>query len=266
MNLLHHNSFMITGERRIGKTTFLLHLRKELENEAISTYRLFPVFVDLQGVPEEGFFHAIMSDIVDTLGLAPPTQAALRFAPERERYEGRDFSHDLQQVLSELASRTERSVKLALLMDEVDVLNQYSERTNQLLRSIFMKTFSEHLVAVMCGVGVKRTWTSDGSPWYNFFDQITLTPFSREDAEALIRAPVSCVFRYEPQAVESILEYSQMRPYLIQRFCIHAVNRILDEGRTLITALDVESVREAAEADAGSIPAAEAVPRDRLRA
>ena len=88
-------------------------------------------------------------------------------------------------------------MKLALLIDEVDVLNEYSERINQRLRSIFMKTFSEHLVAIMSGVGIKRAWKSEGSPWYNFFDEIELASLTREDAEALIRTPVEGIFRFE---------------------------------------------------------------------
>jgi len=135
-------------------------------------------------------------------------------------------------------------VKLAMLVDEVDVLNEYSERVNQRLRSIFMKTFAEHLVAIMSGVGIKRLWTSEGSPWYNFFDEVELTAFTREEAEALIREPVDGVFRYEAAAVESILEASDLKPYLTQKFCIHAVNRMIEAGRTTVTAADVEAVRE----------------------
>ncbi len=250
LSLLHHNSFMITGERRIGKTSFLLRLKRALETEDGPAFKFFPVLVDLQGVAEESFFRAIMSDAIDALALPATTLATLRYSPAQPHYDGRDFSHDLQLVLAELAARTTRNVRLVLMLDEIDVLNEYSERTNQLLRSIFMKTFSEHLVAVMCGVGVKRTWSSDASPWYNFFEQLGLTPFSRADAEALIRTPVAGVFRYESQAVESILEYSQMKPYLIQKFCIQAVNRILEQHRSTITALDVESVRQQVLADA----------------
>jgi hypothetical protein len=244
---------MITGERRIGKTSFLLRLKRALETEDGPAFKFFPVLVDLQGVTEESFFRAIMSDAVDALALPATTLATLRYSPAQPNYDGRDFSHDLQLVLAELAARTTRSVRLVLMLDEIDVLNEYSERTNQLLRSIFMKTFSEHLVAVMCGVGVKRTWSSDASPWYNFFEQLRLTPFSRADAEALIRTPVAGVFRYESQAVESILEYSQMKPYLIQKFCIQAVNRILEQHRSTISALDVESVRQQVLADADNV-------------
>ena len=186
LSVLHHNSLMITGERRIGKTTFLYHLKKVLLDEELGDYRFFPIFVDLQGVPEQGFFHALMGDVVDELGLTPETRAALRYTPQIEDYDGRDFSHDLQRVLEELKPRTPRKVKLALLIDEVDVLNEYSERVNQRLRGIFMKTFSENLVAVMSGVGIKRSWKSEVSPWYNFFDEIEITAFTREEAEALI--------------------------------------------------------------------------------
>ncbi|PYQ41105.1 MAG: hypothetical protein DMF77_16805 [Acidobacteria bacterium] len=243
MNVLHHNSLMITGERRIGKTTLLHHLRKALEHDEGTDYQFFVVSTDLQGVPESGFFDAVMSDVADQLPLRPETREALRFRRGRESYDGRDFSHDLQRVVEDLAVRTPKKVKLALLIDEVDVLNDYSERVNQRLRSIFMKTFSEHLVAIMSGVGIKRIWKSEGSPWYNFFDEIELTAFTREEGEALIRQPVEGVFRWAPEAVEAILAYSELKPYIIQKFCIHAVNQMLEEGRTTITAADVEAVR-----------------------
>jgi tetratricopeptide (TPR) repeat protein len=243
MNVLHHNSLMITGERRIGKTTLLHHLRKALEHDEGTDYQFFVVSTDLQGVPESGFFDAVMSDVADQLPLRPETREALRFRRGRESYDGRDFSHDLQRVVEDLTVRTPKKVKLALLIDEVDVLNEYSERVNQRLRSIFMKTFSEHLVAIMSGVGIKRIWKSEGSPWYNFFDEIELTAFSREEGEALIRQPVEGVFRWAPEAVEAILAYSELKPYVIQKFCVHAVNQMLEEGRTTITAADVEAVR-----------------------
>jgi hypothetical protein len=248
MNVLHHNSLMITGERRIGKTTFLYHLKKALESDEQTDYKFFPVFTDLQGVPEDAFFHVVMGDVVEALGLSEATLASLRWREERA-YEGRDFAHDLQRVTEELKTRTPKKVKLALLIDEVDVLNEYSERINQRLRSIFMKTFSEHLVAIMSGVGIRRAWKSEGSPWYNFFDEIVVEPLSRVAAEALVRTPVEGVFRWEPDAVERILETSQLKPYVIQKFCIHAVNRMLEEGREVVKAEDVEAVRESVRLD-----------------
>jgi tetratricopeptide (TPR) repeat protein len=257
LSTLHRNSLMITGERRIGKTTFLHHLKRVLAEDEAGEWHFFPVFVDLQGVPEQSFFHALMAEVVDALDLSPATREVLRFTPEPEGYDARDFAHDLQQVIAELKGRTDRRVRLALLIDEVDVLNEYSESVNQRLRGIFMKSFSENLVAVMSGVGIRRRWKSEVSPWYNFFDEIELTPFSREEAEALVREPVAGVFRWKPEAVERVLELSRLRPYLVQKLCVHAVNRMLDAGRGTIRLEDVEAARGTlASEDADGEPAA----------
>jgi hypothetical protein len=145
-------------------------------------------------------------------------------------------------------------VKLALLIDEVDVLNEYSESVNQRLRGIFMKSFSENLVAVMSGVGIKRRWKSEVSPWYNFFDEIELLSFSRQEAEALVREPVGGVFRWQPEAVERVLELSQLKPYLVQKLCVHAVNRMLEQGRSTIRLEDIDAARGAALAEDGPGP------------
>jgi len=247
LSTLHRNSLMITGERRIGKTTFLHHLARVLAADEGSDWRFFPVFVDLQGVPEQAFFHALMGDVVDALELGEDTRARVRLRPEPEGYDAREFSHDLKLVIAELATRTPKRVKLALLIDEVDVLNEYSESVNQRLRGIFMKSFSENLVAVMSGVGIKRRWKSEVSPWYNFFDEIELSPFTRDEAEALVREPVAGVFRWKAEAVDRILELSRLRPYLVQKYCVHALNRMLEDGRGTVRLSDVEAAREVVE-------------------
>ena len=251
LSTLHRNSLMITGERRIGKTTFLHHLKRVLADDDGGEWRFFPVFVDLQGVPEQGFFHALIAETVDSLELKPATREQLRFGPDVKGYDARDFSHDLQRVIDELKTRTPRKVKLALLIDEVDVLNEYSESVNQRLRGIFMKTFSENLVAVMSGVGIKRRWKSEVSPWYNFFDEVELKAFSRDEAEALVREPVEGIFRWRNEAVERVLELSQHRPYLVQKLCVHALNRMLEQGRSSVRLEDVDAARDAALTDGG---------------
>ena len=242
LNMIHANSLMITGDRRIGKTSFMHHLKMALAQDEGTEFKFFPVSVDLQGVPENTFFHTMMSEIVDAFGLSAETLAELRFRAESDDYDDRDFSRDLQRVITDLKTRTPKKVKLALLLDEVDELNEYSERVNQRLRSVFMKTFSENLVAVMSGVGIRRSWKSEGSPWYNFFDEFELSSLSRDEAEELIRTPVQGVFRFEDEAVDRILNASSLKPYIIQKFCIHAVNRMIEEGRATVSVDDVVAV------------------------
>lgn len=262
LNMIHANSLMITGDRRIGKTSFMHHLKMALADDEGTEFKFFPVSVDLQGVPEHTFFHTMMSEIVDALGLAPETLAELRFRSENDDYDDRDFSRDLQRAITDLKGRTPKKVKLALLLDEVDELNEYSERVNQRLRSVFMKTFSENLVAVMSGVGIRRSWKSEGSPWYNFFDEFELSGLSRDEAEELIRTPVQGVFRFEDGAVERILNLSDLKPYLIQKFCIHSVNHMIEEGRSTIAVRDVVAVEALVLSDESVTPRAAARTAD----
>jgi hypothetical protein len=112
-----------------------------------------------------------------------------------------------------------------------------------------MKSFSENLVAVMSGVAIRRRWKSEVSPWYNFFDEIELQPFTREEAEALIREPVKGVFRFAPDAVERILDLSRLRPYLVQKLCVHAMSRMLENGRSTVRREDVEAAQATLEVD-----------------
>lgn len=241
LNTVHNNSIMLYGPRRIGKTSLQLELKRRLSESHDPEYRFVPVFVDLQGTAEDQFFAHVMGDILEHCKHAPGN---LPPQPDgRAPYGSREFTRDLRQVLSVLQAGTEKRLRMVLLLDEVDELNKYSEQTNQKLRSVFMKTFGESLVAVMSGTHIEKRWRSEGSPWYNFFEEIEVRPLERPDAIRLIRGPVRGIFSYDDKAIDSILTYSGCRPYLIQRFCVHAINRIIDAKRRRVRAEDVETVR-----------------------
>jgi len=145
-------------------------------------------------------------------------------------------------VIKVLEPKTDKQIKIVLLIDEVDELNAYDPRINQRLRSLFMRNFSEKLVAVVSGVAIKKHWESEGSPWYNFFEEIPVEPFRREDAVDLIQEPIKGVFKIEPRVVDRIIELTDCKPYLIQKLCIAVVNQLHEEGRRRITVADVEAV------------------------
>ncbi|MFQ5824542.1 MAG: ATP-binding protein [bacterium] len=243
LNTLHNNSLLIHGPRRIGKTSLQHHLKRRLENSQDSEFQFIPVLIDLQGTSEDRFFATMMEDILEVCKSQVDGEISLDIYNKKEGYSGREFSKDLKKLLQILKSKTGKKLKLVLLMDEVDELNKYSEQVNQKLRSVFMKTFAENLVAIMSGSYIRKNWESEGSPWYNFFEEIELPPLEREDAIDLIRKPVKGIFSYDQEASEKILEYSQCKPYIIQRFCINAINRIIEEKRRRVTAEDVEAVR-----------------------
>jgi histone H3/H4 len=71
---------------------------------------------------------------------------------------------------------------------------------------------------------------------------------------------VAGFFRWQPEAVERVLELSQLKPYLVQKLCVHAVNRMLEAGRGTIKLEDVEAARGVADAEAEDAVASPPVP------
>ncbi len=91
-------------------------------------------------------------------------------------------------------------------------------------------------------VAIKKQWQREGSPWYNFFEEIEIKPFRREDAAELIEKPIRGIFKLEDGLTDRIIEITEGKPYLIQKLCIALVNRLYEQGRRRITLDDVEAV------------------------
>lgn len=245
LQTIHNNSLLLYGERRIGKTSIQHHLKRRLLELEDPTYDFFPVYVDLQGTPENRFFATIAEDVFQQLAgqVAMPDPA--NFEDEQTEYSYRDLVRDLRSVIRQLESQSSKRVKLVLLIDEVDELNDYDPRINQRLRSLFMKSFAESLVAVVSGVEIKKHWERVGSPWYNFFEEIEVLPLNDDEARNLIERPISGVLKVGDGVVERILEVTDKRPYLIQRMCVSLVNQAYERGSTVISMEDVEAVMPA---------------------
>jgi tetratricopeptide (TPR) repeat protein len=242
LQTIPNNSLLLYGERRIGKTSLLHHLKRRLEQLDDPEFAFHPVLVDLQGVAEERFFGALMVAILDELGPILPPGCVDPGAASSPDYGYHELARDLRAVLEALGRRTDRHVKLVLLIDEVDELNSYDPKVNQRLRSLFMRAFSEHLVAVVSGVEILKQWERAGSPWYNFFEEIEVAPLGRADAEKLVRRPIDGVFDIEDAALQRLVDVAAGRPYRIQKACVALVGRLHLEGRGTITLADVEAV------------------------
>jgi AAA+ ATPase superfamily predicted ATPase len=228
LQTIHNNSILLYGERRIGKTSFQHRLKKRLTELNDPEYDFYPVYIDLQGTPETKFFWTLGHDMFDEL--APLLDGV---QPNEALQDGSDY--DYRDLVRDM-------IKLVLLIDEVDELNSYDPRVNQRLRSLFMKGFAEDLVAVVSGVGIKKEWESAGSPWYNFFEEIQVKPFRREDAVDLIEKPIQGVFKLETGVTDRIITLTDCKPYLIQKLCVALVNRLHEQRRRVITLTDVNAL------------------------
>jgi hypothetical protein len=243
LQTIHNNSLLLYGERRIGKTSIQHQLKRRLLEIDDPYFDFHPVYIDLQGTPQEQFFWTIARDIAEELAPALDGLAITEATPANYGY--RDLLGDLRAVLRDLQGRSSKTVKLVLLIDEVDELNEYDPRINQRLRSLFMKNFAENLVAVVSGVEIKKRWEREGSPWYNFFEEIEVRPFDEQEASDLIRKPIDGIFKADADVVQRIISLTGGRPYLIQKLCVALVTRLHEQRRRKMTVADVDAVADA---------------------
>jgi hypothetical protein len=242
--IVEEGSLVVTGERRIGKTSFLHHLRRALA-KATCDRRFVPVAVDLEGVPEEGFFSALRVDLHDALTPDRP-----RPVPPASGSGESEFAADVERVIGAIRGGPGTRVTLALIVDEADGLAAYSSRFDESLRRT-LATFTGDVVALLAMSSVRESWRGEGGLLGGLLEQIELSAFTRGEAHALVTRPVAGVFDYEPEAVERILELSSRRPYRIQKLCMHAVNHMLEAGRTTVGTVDVEAARAVVPASGG---------------
>jgi tetratricopeptide (TPR) repeat protein len=242
LQTIHNNSLLLYGERRIGKTSLQHQLKRRLEQLDDPIYTFHPVYVDLQGTPEDQFFATLAEDVFHEL---EPLLGGLRRAEGLEPgtpYGYRELVADLRRVLKILGESSAKQVKLVLLIDEVDELNAYDPRVNQRLRSLFMKNFAENLVAVVSGVEIRRQWDQQGSPWYNFFEELEVAAIDRDAAIELIRRPIGDVLKFDDSVIDRIIHLTDCRPYLLQRLGVKLVNHMYEQGRRTVTLDDLEAV------------------------
>jgi type II secretory pathway predicted ATPase ExeA len=245
LSVLHQNSLLLYGERRIGKTTVLFQLELRLHAADDAEYRFRPVYIDLQGIEESSFFHHMMEDILRAFGKRAKGMT-LSYTPTRTTYSGREFQRDLRTVVKSLCGpqpdgRTERMV---LLIDEADVMYSYNERALQEFRRIFMNDYAAYLSCVFAAVNIQRQWKRYESPLYNLFQQIELPPLARADTELLARTPVRGRYEYDEAAIDLIYQLSKGRPMKIQLLCLEAINYIREQGRKNVTLKDIERVAD----------------------
>jgi len=240
LNTIHNNHVAIYGERRIGKTSLLHQLDNRLREMKDLEYLFIPAFVNLQGVPAGRLFYILMSAIARS---CQPHIGSLDliYATKKEGYDAYDLVDDLETVLEALETTTDKQIRLVLLLDEGDELNEYDPRVQARLRGVFMTKAGRYLRMVWSGLSIDKEWKLDTSPWYNLFAIEThLAPFTSEEALSLIQEPVKGIYRYDKDAIELILQYSEHKPFRIQQICLATINRVLAQERRRVTKEDVE--------------------------
>ncbi|MEC4815963.1 MAG: hypothetical protein SAK29_22220 [Scytonema sp. PMC 1069.18] len=234
---------LLYGQRRMGKTSLLNNLGRLLPNNII------PLFVDLQGAPSSaenhaGFLYNLARSMVSSAKrhsawiLPPLTREALTVEPFT------CFDEWLDKVEEALAQNT-----ALLALDEFEVLDgaiakgRFDEQdVLGMLRNIIQhRPRFKVLLAGSHSIEEYQRWAS-----YLINVQVVHISYLKHDeARQLIERPVKdFTLRYEPDAVERVLQLTHCHPFLVQLLCGEVValkNEQDPSVRRLATLADVET-------------------------
>jgi len=268
---LSKHSFVYVGGRRIGKTSFLHHLRIELNK----LNKFSPLYINCEAfVSSQGFYHRVRDFIVDYW--VSPTAISQKIFINEEAIFSAPNIVDTQNRLDELSNARYQELKnreiadhekfsqfimeistflqgrqLVLLLDEVDRLAREQPEMFVALRQLHTEGI---LRCVFCGErGLENASDDANHSLFNFCKvQNPFGFFSPAEAHELIARPFDQLrisFKSGSKIVETIMENTARRPNLVQELCRRLVDDLADRlgdeqpvEKRMITVADVERV------------------------
>lgn len=212
---------LLSGERRIGKTSMLLQIARGWREAGG-----LDIYVDLEGSRARGPENALITAL----------------AREATRL-GLDTSGDAAALAGRLAAR---AGTLLLALDEVDVLSGLPEEEGaRLLAALFQP--ERGVVSVMAGVDVSFAAPRLAEIWRREVDEVTVPPLNEEGARTLLLEPAHGLLRFDDAVVGEVLRRAQGRPMRVQLFGLHLMDRLNVLDRRQAGAEDLRAVIPAVE-------------------
>jgi len=220
------NILIIQGERRVGKTSILLHLENRLSSENM----IFGI-LDLQSfgpVDTSGFFHGIISGIQETL--------KAKELPVVNMEKKGLSNHDPYQTTQLYFNELERQLgdrNLAIFFDEIELLWEKLE-DGKIEPEVFdfMRSLINQHPSIAFGFTathrLRHMREHYGSPIFSMMLYKKIDYLDEDSAERLICEPVKAEFEYDALTVNTIKKVTSNHPFFIQLVCkelIDYVNR-----------------------------------------
>ncbi|MGB0384443.1 MAG: ATP-binding protein [Ardenticatenaceae bacterium] len=253
-NTHRKHSLIIHGERRMGKSSILLHLRHQLGDAYV------PVFLNMQThatVSDFGTFlynlaSTIYREINRTLDLADDWTTK----PQLERYQ-QDTFVPFRHFMQEADDAMGQTHWLILMVDEFEMIEQKIKEdifpADLLFHFRDTMTFSKRTTFVFAGCHTldemtKRYW----NPFFGITQNIKVSYLTPQAAATLITNPWDNFdLQYEAQAVEAIIRATGGQAMLLQDTCqtvIQRINKQLREtGAQLLPTATLDDAQSALE-------------------
>ena len=233
---------LLYGQRRMGKTSLLYNIGKLLPNTII------PMFVDLQGAASSASDHAgFLYNLAKDMEKSAKKQGVILPSLAREVLKSDPFTY-FYEWLDKVEQALEQNTAL-LTLDEFEVLDnaiakgRFDEQDvlGMLRHLIQHRPRFKVLLAGSHTIEEYQRWAS-----YLINVQVVHISYLKEaEARQLIEHPVKdFTLRYEPNAVERVLQLTRCHPFLVQLLCAEIIvlkNEQDPSIRRLATFADVEA-------------------------
>ena len=233
----NEKSFAVYGGRRIGKTSLLNAVGKELKARGCRT-----AYCSVEGeLSKANGGLNICNDLLQKLGIGHRCSS---------------FSEFKARILEYLAS--EPSVKVVIILDELDryiVARETEHAPHDLihtLRTLYQETGGRCRFILAGFIELWKQLTVQGgipggeTPWFNFLEQNgPLTGLGDSDAQAIIRQGFQEILGIRfatPSIPRLITEKTTTHPAFVQKFCDRLHARLHQNKSDCITPADVEAV------------------------
>jgi hypothetical protein len=238
-------AFLLTGERRMGKSSILKQL------PVLLGPRYLPVFYDLQTpgmiASTAAFFATLAAGIEKQLrekGL--PVQKLERRPLDNAQQQDEIKVYDLfEQWFTEVEQTLEQVNRILILtFDEFEKLEEAEHRgilNLHLLFNWFRSVIQNRPHLALLFSGAKMVGDM-GRSWAGYFVNVELIKVSflrATDAHNLIVHPIPHIFNEE--AARQIKHITHCQPFLIQAVCKHIIENLNESSREQVTLEDVSA-------------------------
>ena len=240
-NLILHaysgTSTFIWGQKRVGKTSVIQVLAKELQNKKnfiCITFRMG----ELGALHEGQIGHCIAKRISENL-------------PDRSLTipEEKDFGANINRLVPfiETVINQFSDLKFVVIIDEFDDLEPafYTGERGKLfvkaLRSLSEIGLTFFFVGSERMATIYNKHANDLNKWLNLYlDRID----SRDDCKTLIIKQVEGAIEYQKECVDTILDYCSRNPFYIHLLCFEIFKLCYSEQRTYVGDNDLDAIKQ----------------------
>jgi tetratricopeptide (TPR) repeat protein len=227
---------LLHGQRRIGKSSVLSQISNFVRLE-----QFVFVLLSLEGKsqkPLKEVLHDLARDIIDHLDLSQ-NQVILPAKTDLEKDALVFCNNFLPQVYRAIDGKN-----LVLLLDEFDVLGDYSQDSAAAHFFPYLQSviYPDKKLFIIPVVGRRLDDMPNLLSLFRQAPNQEIGLLDRNSAERLITKPAEGVLKYQPEAIDAILELSAGHPYFTQVLCFAVFSQAREEQRWQVNQADVYSI------------------------